>query len=1275
MDGWSRGERIGAAVTTQGPRMVGSAALSVDVVGSTALGETLDVEDVHELLAAFLAAVTAEVAAHEGQIVELAGDGVTAVFESPVGQAARAAVAVALAVQHWAIGEGALASSRVGAPPLELRAGVAVTAGEGREAATRRSAALEPCADPGTIALCERTGRLTGLTLGEGTGIVEVDGRALVYHQLQPTRSTAAAVDFGGRPDTSSQRRVVTTVFVAGSPSPDVRKARSSALRRTAEIFEQQGGTVRRHSGHRVIALFGAPRAREDDPERAIRATLEAIAAAPADAGLRAGIATGLVVVGTTDLSVDGTHFDAIGDTMNTAARLQTAAPIGDLLVDDSTWRLASDRFVARPRQVLPLKGKRHPVGVRAVVRSRPVDQLPDGGPQSLIGRDQELAHLRSLLAPVPTTTTVAVIGPAGLGKTRLTAELVRAARLRSGLRTIVVRCRPDGAGGMDPTRQLVAIALGMRPDVGDLSLARELDGLRAYADADEDTVNLLRTAARLPPGEGPTTGGRSPAVLQQAQSDAVCWLIRRSPSLVVVEDLHWADETVTAWSRALAADSTTRLVVTARPRSERTATTLDIMHAFGDVLELIPLEDHAQRRLLSIFVGEGTLPFALEQRVLRYAAGSPFVIGEIGRALLDSGRVVFDDAGPRFVGHDDLELPDTVERLVLSRLDRLAPTARAVLDVACVAGDDADVDLLADLSGFDRELPEVMGDLVEAGLLAPAGTGRSYVFTHELIQRVGYENLLRRDRRRIHAATAQALQARSSAPPARVAHHWWRSEDNVRARSWARHALDGAQRTLNHELASRLLEIVVEAERRLGLPGSDRLASMLEFGRACRHASRFPDALAAFEEAGRLAQDVGAPEAMVAAALGHEDVSFAARRIRAGQDDPTRRLLEAAARQPATVATRARVLAGLARADGFAGRGEEGRETAEEAVALARAADDPATLAYAMIAWRATHAGPRWLQARLGHADEALGAAAAAADDELALEVARGHLLDRLEAGIPAALEQETVHLAHHIAEVGQPQYLVYPPMWTVMRMLATGRLARADADIVALYDEGRRLGFTGADAMRTFQRFLLLRELGRSSELVEDAEDLAARRWDAGSSLPIVAAAAADAGDQALARRTLSTFMTDVFPGMADDLGVPGVLAALTDACCSVSDRKTAGALYERLRPYARHALVVGGGAAHLGAGSRALGELAALRGDRSTAIGHLTAAVSFDRRSGARLWEGHAAASLASLLQERAPGRAETLKATAVRIARETGSVRLRRRIERCDAASRK
>ncbi len=230
-------------------------------------------------------------------------------------------------------------------------------------------------------------------------------------------------------------------------------------------------------------------------------------------------------------------------------------------------------------------------------------------------------------------------------------------------------------------------------------------------------------------------------------------------------------------------------------------------------------------------------------------------------------------------------------------------------------------------------------------------------------------------------------------------------------------------------------------------------------------------------------------------------------------------------------------------------------------------------------------------------------------------------------------------------------------------MRDLATGRLTQAVTSIATLHDQGRRLGFRGADAMRVFQRFLLLRELGRCAELVADAEHLARRRWDAGHGLPIVAAAAADVGDTTLAARALRTFMADTFADLPDHLGLPAVLATLTHACCIVGDVDVAERLYERLCPYEGQALVVAG-AAHLGAASRLLGELALTAGDRGLAVRHLDEALALDGRSGARLWAAHAAARLAEL--RAGSGASNRLPRWVADVAEESGSARLQRRM---------
>lgn len=1247
-------------------RECGVAAVSVDLVGSTSLGETFDVEDVHDVLATLTTAVASAVADRGGELVELAGDGVVATFTGRPEAAARAAVGAArevLGLLHRA--EAGSGPSHV-APP-QVRIGIATSATTGTaasDAVVTQATTLEANAPPDTIAACATTRHLADDAGWSAGGSLAVRGRTIVWHRLG---ATGPAGPRRPRPevDGRAERRVVTAVFVG--PPPDLPTHRlAPALAAAADAMVAEGGTLRRHTGHRVIALFGAPAAREDDPVRAVRAARRAVAAVAPGTGLRAGVTTGLVVVGTTRLAARGDHFDAVGDPMNTAARLQAAAGPGEVLVDDSTWRLVADRFHARPRRTLAVKGKSRPVGVHAVRDTRAVDDLTTAGTGRFVGREPELVQVTDVLAAAGTRRSVAVVAEAGLGKSRLVAEGLRRARGLARLRTIAIRCRPEGAGGADPTRQLVATALGLDPAAQDTDLAAALDALVAEDAVDDHTVDLLRGSVGLPAHDADRMRTWSSATLRQRRSDAMCWLVRRNRAVVVVEDIHWAGEATSDWLRALVSDGAAGLVVTCRPE-DRASPVLDLVGSLGRVIELGPLPAPEQRHLLAALAGEGVLPFSLEQRVLEVAAGSPFVLGELVGALVDLGALDLTGTVPVFVGDTDLHLPSSVERLVRTRVDALGTAAREALHAACVVGADVDVDLLAALVPREVDLLAAVAELEEAGILLPAGTGRTYLFSHDLIREVGYATVLRRRRRDLHGAAATALAERADAAPAAlVARHWWRAGNHAEAHRWARRGARRARQVLDLELTSDLLDIVVQAERRMAVPDRERLPALLELGEASRLASRSTRALAAFEEAGGLAQQFQDPVALATAALGHEDVTFAARRPRAGVDDPTRRLLDAAAARDLDTATAARIRAALARAQTFEDEPAGGRATAAEAVDLARTSGDPATLAYALIAWRAAHARPTWLRERLDRADEAVDAARRAGDQELVIETMRSRLLDRLEAGVPGALEVDTVEVAEVVARSGQPQYLLYPPMWTVMRSLATGDLDGAAVAIPALFDESRRRGFAGAEAMRTYQQFLLWREQGRAGEVVAQAPQLLARRWQVGDPEPIVAAAAAAVGDLDAAARVLARFMTDVFPTMPDDLGLPGVLAALADASAAVGDRPTVATVYDRLRAFDGHALVVGGGAAHLGAAARTLGDLAAVLGRHERAVHHLEDAIAQDRRSGARLWHGHAAASLAGLLRRQDPARASDLVASAAATAARCGAVRLRQRL---------
>ncbi len=590
------------------------------------------------------------------------------------------------------------------------------------------------------------------------------------------------------------ERRVITALFadLAGSTQlgeildpEDFRDLTGGALALMGASIEELGGTVRGTAGDGVLGLFGAPTAHEDDAERAVIAGLRLVermrdyardAATRWDVPqlrVRVGIETGLAVLGEVRAGSQ-VQYDASGDCLNTAARLEGAADTGGVLVGAQTYRLVSEAFEWGEPRPLALKGKAVTVRARHAVATRG-DRLrrTDGSGSRLVGRDRELTLAREIVSDVGAgrSRTVFVTGQAGIGKTRFLREL----------RSLFEETDHDGpppiwlegtclSYALDdpylPFRQLLRQALGGAADSAEEvrgSLVDVLGEQRA-----EDLAPLLGMILGLvPDGRSSTLSAES---LQMAVTGALTELVTaltaRGPVAVALDDLHWADAASLRLAEGLlsglGAEVAVLVVLAMRPETDRGAWTLRERavqrrpHRVSE-LTLSTLERDAERGLISDLVGEDTLPPGLESILLGRAEGNPFYLRELLRSLQDTGAVVQDAGRWTFDPGVAVEVPETVERVVLARIDRLPPDDRDLLNSAAVIGREFDLSLLGSIVGAELSRSSLR-NLTHLGLFEDV-TGAEFRFSHPLIQETAYRSMLRRGRAGLHARAAAAIE------------------------------------------------------------------------------------------------------------------------------------------------------------------------------------------------------------------------------------------------------------------------------------------------------------------------------------------------------------------------------------------------------------------------------------------------------------------------------------------------------------------------------------
>jgi class 3 adenylate cyclase/tetratricopeptide (TPR) repeat protein len=496
---------------------------------------------------------------------------------------------------------------------------------------------------------------------------------------------------------------------------------------------ERHGGTVEKFIGDAVMAVFGLPRAHEDDALRAVRAALDMLRAVERlnaslaerhmpELRIRIGINTGEVVTG------DEAATLATGDAVNTAKRLEEAAAGGEILIGAVTERLVRHASRLVPLAPVEAKGKSAPVEAWRVLEAiAGADSFARRWDTPLVGRTDELALLRDELtacADGRECRLVTVIGTAGVGKTRLVSELV--AELAGHATVAAGRCLPYGDGiTFWPLSELI----------------RRLGGEQAVADALEGDADAALVVERLRVVDG--SGAAPPEELFWAVRRLFEVLARPRPLLVLFEDVHWAEPTlldliehVSRWSR----DASILLLCVAREEllEERPGWE-------GTHLHLEPLSTGEAAQLLDALDGRELLSPELRQRVTEVAQGNPLYTEQLVAMLAEEARTAAEVA----------TLPPTIQALLAARLDRLDPFDREVLERAAVVGKEFWPGAVAALGGGNETLGPTLLGLVRRELVEPAASSIAgedgFRFRHALIRDAAYAGIPKRTRADLH--------------------------------------------------------------------------------------------------------------------------------------------------------------------------------------------------------------------------------------------------------------------------------------------------------------------------------------------------------------------------------------------------------------------------------------------------------------------------------------------------------------------------------------------
>ena len=1026
-----------------------------------------------------------------------------------------------------------------------------------------------------------------------------------------------------------AERRLVTVLFAdlvgfttlaEGRDPEHVRELLTRYFDVARDVVERHGGVVEKFIGDAVMALWGAPVAHEDDAERAVRAALELVDVVH---GLSPGLeARGAVLTGEAAVTLGAIGQGMVaGDLVNTASRLQAAAPPGTVLVNEATQRAASIAITFELADEQHLKGKAAPVAAWRAVRV--VAQRRGRGREDrleapFVGRDAELRLLKDLFHATTRdrrVRLVSITGQAGVGKSRLAWEFLK--YVDGVVDAVFWHEGRSPAYGQGLSFWALGEMVRSRADLletDDEPTTRAK--IRATVDrfiTDEDEAHRVEAAllALLGVGEAPEGGSQGMFAAWRTYFERITG---HGTVALLFEDLHWADSGMLDFiDHMLDWSLNVPILIVTLSRPEL----LDNRPGWGAgrrnflALDLQPLDDAGMRELLGGLVSG--LPEPAIRSIVSRAEGIPLYAVETIRMLVADGRLVERDDG-RFepAGElGDLSIPETLHALIAARLDALAPEDRMLVQDAAVLGQSFTTAALAAVSGLDADvLEQRLGSLVRADLFHREVDPRSpergqYAFVQAVIREVAYSTLALRDRRGRHLAAARYFESLGDEELAgALATHYlaaFRSApDGPEADALASQARIALRAAADRAIAlGSPLQAVKYLEQAVEVTASDeeRAAMLEQAGEAASNGARSDLALPLLEQAQGVRERLG-DDLAVARVIG-----LRARALYAGrQHDESIALLRPAVERfasfsddPVGITLRAALAANLIRLGQYA----EGLPLLDQVLSAAErigAADMAAELMLAKgIAYgyqgrmweaRALYGGARQLAEEIGRPD-----IIATANSNLSFEVA----LD--DPRLAVQLQREIIDLARQLGR-------------RTMEITTLGNLsedARRTGDwdwvldevnaVISLHPEGNdtvplRLGRQNLGVYRGELDGDEMANLARALELISDP-DLGVSYQD------IQASAAYAAGRWAEAAAIWSS------AAALSDLNQPYILPRAGHAFVMAGDDGGAEGILERLRALGTRGRAVDADRAAIAAG------IAGLRGDSAAALaGYSTA-----------------------------------------------------------------
>ena len=612
------------------------------------------------------------------------------------------------------------------------------------------------------------------------------------------------------------ERKTVTALFadIKGSTElmrdldpEEARAVVDPVLQLMMEAVHRYGGYVAQSTGDGIFALFGAPVAHEDHPQRALHAALAmqkelhgyadclcAEGKIPVEA--RVGVNTGEVVVRTIETG-GHTEYTPVGHVTNLAARMQTAAPAGSIAASETTQRLCEGYFEFRALGPTAIKGLNAPVEVYEVVRVGPLrthfQLAARRGLTRFVGRERELAAMAGALeqARAGHGQIVAAVGEAGAGKSRLMYEFK--ATIPNECTVLEAYSVSHGkASAWLPAIELLKSYFDLADEDDDSrrsekveAKARDLDP--ALADTLPYILSLLGIA-----GAGASLAMMDAQIRRRRTLEAVKRIIIREslkqPLVVIFEDLHWIDaETQELLDLLVDSVASARILMLVNYRPE-------YHHTWGNracytQLRLHPLGGQSADEMLNALLGGDASLQSLKRLIIDKTEGNPFFIEEIVRALVEQGVLVRNGATRLAKPLTEIRIPPTVHGILASRIDALPAYEKGLLQTLAIIGKDLPLNVVKKITASPDDRLESMLKGLQAGEFIyeqPALGETEYTFKHALTQEVAYNSILIDRRRLLHARTGEAIEAlskdRIDDHLAELAHHYSHSTNTRKA-------------------------------------------------------------------------------------------------------------------------------------------------------------------------------------------------------------------------------------------------------------------------------------------------------------------------------------------------------------------------------------------------------------------------------------------------------------------------------------------------------------